>query len=357
MKFKFVLPSLMEASGVCKKGVKYYRFPPLGLATLAAYLPPQTPIDLQDEHVEKLNLDDSPDVVVIQAYISSAYHAYQIADHYRAKGAHVCLGGLHPTSLPREASEHADSVFLGPGEDTWPRFLHDLAAGRPRRIYRSTHRCLVGMPSLRRDLIKRHLYLVPNTLVVSRGCPHHCQFCYKDAFYRGGPSFYTMRVDQALAEIQSLPGRHVCFLDDNLFGDVDFAQRLFDGMKGMGRVWLGAGTVQAILNRPDVIRKAADAGMRSLFIGFETLSEANLRSVGKLHNVHRDYNAAIRLLHDLGVMVNASFVFGMDGDDESVFARTLDWSVSQGIESATFHILTPYPGTGCSSGWSVKGVC
>jgi len=345
MRFKLILPSLTDAAGMRKRGVKYFRFPPLGLATLAAYLGPNDEVDLQDEHVEALNLGDAPDVVAIQVYISSANRAYRIADHYRARGAHVCLGGLHVTSLPREAAAHADSIFLGPGEDTWPRFLADFRAGRPRRVYRSTRRCLVGAPPPRRDLIKKDRYLVPNTLVVSRGCPHHCDFCYKDAFYRGGKSHYTMAVDQALEEIERLPGRHLCFLDDNLLGDPGFASGLFDGMRGMGRMWLAAGTVETILTRPDLIRKAAAAGMRSLFVGFETLSEESLRSVGKTHNVHRDYNAAIRRLHDLGVMVNGSFVFGMDGDGEDVFARTVEWGISQGIESATFHILTPYPGT------------
>ena len=113
----------------------------------------------------------------------------------------------------------------------------------------------------------------------------------------------------------------------------------------MGRVWLAAGTVQTVLTRPDLVRLAAEAGMRSLFVGFETLSEESLRSVGKMHNVHRDYDAAIRRLHDLGVMVNASFVFGMDGDGPDTFDRTLEWGIAQGLESATFHILTPYPGT------------
>jgi radical SAM superfamily enzyme YgiQ (UPF0313 family) len=345
MKFKLLLPALAEASVLKKRGVKYFRFPPLGLAALAAYLGSDDEIDLQDEHVERLKIDDHPDVVVIQVYVSSANRSYHLADHYRARGAHVCLGGLHVTSLPREAAAHADTVFLGPGEDTWPRFLADFRAGRPRRVYRSTTRCLVDAPPPRRDLIKKHLYLVPNTLVVSRGCPHHCDFCYKDAFYRGGASYYTMAVDQALKEVSRLSGRHLCFLDDNLFGDPRFATGLFEGMRGMGRVWLAAATVRTVLERPDLVRLAAEAGMRSLFIGFETLNQDSLRSVGKMHNVHRDYDAAIKRLHDLGVMVNASFVFGMDGDDPGTFDRTLEWGIRQGLESATFHILTPYPGT------------
>jgi radical SAM superfamily enzyme YgiQ (UPF0313 family) len=205
-------------------------------------------------------------------------------------------------------------------------------------------RTLEHLPPIRRDLIKRHLYLVPNSIVVSRGCPHVCDFCYKVAFFEGGRGFYTQRVDAALAEIDRLPGRHLYFLDDHLFGDAHFAAALFDGMRGMGRLWQAAGTVQSVL-RPRLLEKAVDCGLRSLFVGFETLNPRSLRAHGKMQTLHRDYGAAIRRLHGLGVMVNGSFVFGMDEDDATVFDRTVEWAVGEGIETATFHILTPYPGT------------
>jgi radical SAM superfamily enzyme YgiQ (UPF0313 family) len=197
---------------------------------------------------------------------------------------------------------------------------------------------------VRRDLIKRHLYLVPNSIVVSRGCPHACDFCYKDGFFQGGKPFYTQAVDDALAEIERLPGRHLYFLDDHLFGNPRFAEALFDGMRGMGRLWQAAGTVGSVL-RPGLLEKAVACGLRSLFVGFETLKPANLRAQHKAHNLGHDYRAAVRRLHDLGVMVNASFVFGMDDDDGAVFERTVAWAIEQGIETATYHILTPYPGT------------
>jgi radical SAM superfamily enzyme YgiQ (UPF0313 family) len=311
---------------------------------LAGYLRYDDEITIQDEHVEMLDLDDEPDLVVIQVYITSAYRAYELADHYRRKGVHVALGGLHVTSLPEEAARHADTIFLGPGEDTWPKFLADFRAGRPGKVYRSRVRTLAGLPRARRDLIKRHLYLVPNSIVVSRGCPHHCDFCYKDAFFDGGRSFYTQTVDDALAEIERLPGRHLYFLDDNLFGDVRFATALFDGMKGMGRVWQAAGTVQAVI-KPGMLEKAVESGLRSLFVGFETLSLDNLRAQNKHQNLNRDYDAAVRRLHELDVMINGSFVFGMDDDDSATSERTVAWAIEQGIETATFHILTPYPGT------------
>lgn len=400
LRVKLISPAKTAVHDEHRRSIKYSLFPPLGLATLAGHLGPDDEADLQDEHVETLHLDDEPDLVVIEAYVTSAGRAYRYADHYRARGAYVCLGGLHPTSLPDEAARHADSVFCGPGDDTWPAFLADFRAGRPKPRYVSTRRTLDGLPPARRDLIKRDLYLVPNSLVVSRGCPHLCDFCYKEAFFRGGRSFYVQAVDDALAEIERLPGRHLYFLDDNLFGSPRFAEALFDGLKGMGRVWQAAGTVEAVL-RPGLLEKAVESGLRSLFIGFETLSEANLRSAGKSQNLdggagagspgtdpagpgrpgtdpagavagsrarasHRgfggasvfgapQYDGAVRRLHDLGVMINGSFVFGMDDDDPAVFARTVDWALSRGLQTATFHILTPYPGTALQRRLAAEG--
>jgi radical SAM superfamily enzyme YgiQ (UPF0313 family) len=344
MKIKMILPALTEAKSPFWRPIKYSLFPPLGLATLAAYCAPDDEIDLQDEHVEELNLDDEPQLVIIQVYITNAFRAYAIADAYRQKGAYVCLGGLHVSSLPEEAAPHADSIFIGPGEDTFPEFLRDWKNGSARKVYRNKERDIAGIPPIRRDLIKRSRYLVPNSIVVSRGCPHHCDFCYKDAFFEGGRSFYTQQVDSALAEIDRLPGRHLYFLDDHLLGHQRFSSGLFEGMKGMNRVFQGASTIDAIL-RGDLIEKAAAAGMRSVFVGFETLSRNNLVQSNKSQNIGRNYEEAIKRLHSLGIMVNGSFVFGLDADDTDVFKRTVDWAVKNSLTTCTFHILTPYPGT------------
>src|SRR6266550_5726998 len=341
---KLILPALTEATSPYWRPIKYSLFPPLGLATLAAYLDPDLEISLQDEHVEKVDFNDKPDLVIIQVYITNAYRAYQIADHYRARGSYVVLGGLHVTSLPEEAAPHADTIFLGPGEHTFPQFLQDLKAGSPQRQYESAVRTLDALPPIRRDLIQRHRYLVPNSIVVSRGCPHHCTFCYKDGFFAGGRSFYTQLVDDALAEIARLPGRHLYFLDDHLLGNARFARELFRGLRGMGRIFQGAATVDSIL-RDDLIEVAAAAGLRSLFIGFETLSSRSLEGAGKRQNLGRSYREVVRRLDSLGILINGSFVFGLDGDDRDVFSRTVDWAVEVGITTATFHILTPYPGT------------
>src|SRR5438093_9570460 len=153
LRVKFVLPALTEATSPFWLPIKYSLSPPLGLATLAAHLALDDDAVIVDEHVEKLHTDDTPDLVVIQVYITNAYRAYRIADRYRARGVFVALGGLHVTALPDEAAAHADAIFLGPGEQTFPRFLDDFRVGRPLRMYQSTTgRTLDRIPPIRRDL-------------------------------------------------------------------------------------------------------------------------------------------------------------------------------------------------------------
>ena len=268
MYVRLILPALAEAVAPHYRSIKYALFPPLGLATLAGHLGEDDRVTIEDEHVEPVDLveEDLPDLVAIQVYITSARRAYEIADHYRGLGVHVALGGLHVTSLPDEAAQHADTILLGPGEDIWPAFLADLRAGRPARVYRSRVRTLEGAPPPRRDLLRRDRYLVPNSIVVSRGCPHACDFCYKEAFYRGGRSFYTRSVDAALEEIDALPGRHLFFLDDNLFGNPPFAAALFDTaasrdrLKALVRGYFDLGGMQLQINVVDqeVLRRACE---------------------------------------------------------------------------------------------------
>lgn len=344
MKFKFILPALTEAESPFWRPIKYSLFPPLGLATLAAFLSNDDEAEILDQHVQKLTFEDSPDIVVIQVYITNAYRAYEIADLYRKKGATVLLGGLHVTALPEEAEKHADVLFLGPAEESFPRFLNDLRCGRMKKRYTSRIRSLIGIPKIRRDLLDRKLYLVPNSIIISRGCPHSCNFCYKSSFFKGGKSFYTQKIDEILQEIEQLPGRHLYFLDDHLLGDKVLANDLFNEMIGMGRIFQGAATVKSILEN-DLIEKAAEAGLRSLFVGFESVNVSNFIKLNKKHNLAKNPTEAINRLHDLGIMINGSFVFGLDEDDSTVFSRTVEWAIQQGITTSTFHIATPYPGT------------
>src|SRR5262249_52627523 len=145
MRVKMILPALTEATSPLFRPIKYSLFPPLGLATLAAYLSADDEASITDEHVEQLRLDDEPELVVIQVYITSAYRSYRIADHYRRRGAYVVLGGLHVTSLPDEAGENGPTIFLPPREGSWPPLLRVYLPGNPRRRDSSPGRALAAI--------------------------------------------------------------------------------------------------------------------------------------------------------------------------------------------------------------------
>lgn len=343
MTIKLILPALIESGQPGWRPLKYSLFPPLTLATLAAWIPEGVDIRLCDEHVEGIDTDDRPDLVILQVYTSSARRAYQLADHYRLKGCHVVLGGLHVTALPEEAALHADTLILGPADQSFPAFIADWMEGRPKKSYTSSCRDIGNIPMPRRDLYRTNKYFVPSTLVVSRGCPHRCSFCYVSGMYKGGRSYYRYSIDRALEEIERLPGRYVYFLDDNLFADESFAIELMEAMRGMGKVFQAASTLKGLSN-PVLLKKAADAGLKSIFTGFETLGPENLRLADKSHN-ELNYERIIADIHQQGVLINGSFVFGLDADTPDVFSSTTEWAINQGITTATFHIATPFPGT------------
>lgn len=181
-------------------------------------------------------------------------------------------------------------------------------------------------------------------MVFSRGCPNKCSFCYVSSFFQGGKTFFTYEVDRILQEIESMKGRHLYFLDDNIFADKKLVRQVFKEMKGMNRVFQGAITVDSILE-DDTIELAYEAGFRSAFIGFESVNMDSLIQANKLSNINMDYNQAIKKLDQLGIMINGSFIFGLDNDNLDVFDKTTEWAINNGITTATNHILTPYPGT------------
>jgi len=188
VKIKFILPALEEAKSPYWRPIKYSLFPPLGLATLASLCDDLDEIEVVDEHIEEINLNDEPDLVCIESYITNANRAYEIADFYRKRGIKVAIGGIHATSLPIEAKNHADTVLLGLGERSFPEFLKDFKEGNIKEFYEQGEVSLDNLPLPRRDLFKQEKYLVPNSMVFSRGCPNKCSFCYVSSFYKGGKS-------------------------------------------------------------------------------------------------------------------------------------------------------------------------
>ena len=257
--------------------IKYALFPPLGLAALAGYLDPDDEVELQDEHVQRLTLDDDPDLVVMSVYITSAKRAYAIADVTGPAASTSRLGGLHVSSLPDEAARPRGHDLHRPGEDTWPAFLADLRRGEPAPRYVSRDAVARGGAAAPpRPHRSAALPLSELDRGLARLSPP-LRLLLQGRVLRGRRSRSTRRPSTpALAEIERMPGRHVYFLDDHLLGNPRFAAALFEGMRGMSRVFQGASTVDAVL-RPGLLEAAAEAGMRSVFVGLETVNAANLR--------------------------------------------------------------------------------
>jgi len=340
-----ILPSLQQRRDYRYRLVKYSRFPPLSLLTLAGMTPEDRwEVIVRDEHIESSELDEHVDLVGIQTYISCANRAYELAAKWRARGAKVVLGGLHPTSMPNEASPHADAIVLGPAETVWSQVLEDFENGRLQRRYRGRSQGSAALAPLpRRDLMNQHGYLLRHTMVTSRGCPHSCDFCYKSSFW--GPTYYEPRpMAEIERELATVDDGLVFFLDDNLLANRQHARAMFDVLRGSGIVWQAAASLD-VTRDPGYLEDAYEAGCRSLFVGFESISPENMRGNNKTVNAVTDYAAACRRFHDAGIMINGSFVFGFDRDGPDVFERTVEFALANKVLTATFHILTPLPGT------------
>lgn len=318
--------------------------PPLGLLVLGALTPREHAVTLADENIERVRFDDAPDLVGLTVKVDTFQRAADIARGYRRRGIPVVMGGIHPTACPESCSGHADAVAVGEAEETWPRLLDDLRRGALQRVYRNERPVDIALtPAPRWDLLRAKSYLFTNTLCIGRGCPWRCDFCYNsspnvDARYRMKP------LGHILAEIRSLGVSHVMFIDDNFIGDPGGARELLRAMKPMNLTWHAAVSAD-IGRREDLLDLMAESGCRSLFIGFESVNQANLMSCRKRQNRIEQYDETIARIHRRGIMINASLAFGFDGDDESVFPATLQWLVRNRVATMTAHILTPYPGT------------
>ena len=317
--------------------------PPLVLPLLAGLTPPDVDVRLVDENVEPVDTNADVDWVAITCMTASAPRAYVIADAFRQRGIPVVMGGIHPTVLPDEAGAHADAVVVGEAEPVWREVLADLAANRLRPRYdHAGYSDLVGLPRPRRDLLQVERYLTTNIVQTARGCPNACSFCTVSVV--SGRQFRFRPVPEVVAEVRSLPGGWVGFVDDNIAGHARRAKELFEALIPLKRRWIGQADL-SMAKDPEVLSLAARSGCQAMFVGLESLSQENLRATHKLPNVGTDMGAAIATIHKAGIEIIGSFVLGLDGDDSSTFARTVAFAERHKLAAAQFAVLTPFPGT------------
>lgn len=318
--------------------------PSISLLVLSALTPGEHTVQIHDENVRPLRYTGDIDLVGITCNVDTFPRAADISRRYRDLGVPVILGGIFPSACPERALEVADAVCVGEAEPLWGDILLDSRRGRLRRRYECRNGFPMRMvPRPNWEAVAATRYLYTNVVTTSRGCPHRCDFCYNSCDYTI-KKFRRRPIDTVLAEIDRLDTRQVLFVDDNFIGDRRWLSGFLDEIAQRGATWHAA--VSADIGRDlSLLDKMHATGCRSLYIGFESVNESSIREASKRQNRIEEYDRTIREIHDRGIMINASMVFGFDGDGPDVFDNTLQWLVRNRIETMTAHILTPYPGT------------
>jgi radical SAM superfamily enzyme YgiQ (UPF0313 family) len=325
---------------------KHVLTPSLALTSIAASTPPDWTVRYWDENLLQgpPPCRPFPQVVGITVHLTFARRAYELAAWYRQRGATVVFGGLHVLSCPDEVRPHADAIVVGEGVHVWGRLLRDVEAGTLAPVYHGDYqRPYRDDPPPRRALLPRDNFLTTTSLIATRGCHNRCGFCYLATDGLRMP--YLVRdVEQVVAEFQADDQPYAVFVDNNLGSRPEYLRRLCRALEPLEKIWSAAVTID-VTDDPATVRAMALAGCTGVFIGFESLTGANLDAARKKTPRPEDYARRVAILHDHGIQVNGSFVLGFDHDGADVFARTVDWIEANRLECATFHILTPYTGT------------
>ncbi|HZE43556.1 MAG TPA: radical SAM protein [Steroidobacteraceae bacterium] len=325
---------------------KHVLTPTLALTSIAGATPVHWGVHYWDENLLQGTppCNPLPQVVGITVHLTFAKRAYELAAWYRAQGSLVILGGLHVLSCPDEALLHADAIAIGDGVQIWPRILGDVESHCLQTRYEADFSRPYALdPAARRSILPRASFLTTTSVIATRGCHNRCGFCYLST--EGLHMPYRMRkVEQVVAEIAADNQPYAVFVDNNLGSRPGYLRELCKALQRLKIIWSAAVTID-ITDDASLVRDMALAGCTGVFVGFESLNEGNLSDSRKRTPAPQDYARRVAILHRYGIQVNGSFVLGFDHDRPDVFERTVEWIETNRLECATFHILTPYPGT------------
>jgi radical SAM superfamily enzyme YgiQ (UPF0313 family) len=325
---------------------KHVLTPTLALTSIAGATPPGWTARYWDENLLQGPPPHAPfpEVVGITVHLTFARRAYELAAWYRQRGAKVVLGGLHVLSCPEEARPHADVIVRGDGVSVWPQVLGDLRNGCAKPEYSGSYlKPYRDLPDPDRSILPRRSFLTTTSLIATRGCHNRCGFCYLSTDGLRMP-YHMLEAEQVVRQIEADDQPYSVFIDNNLGSRRDYLWKLCRALRPLRRIWSAAITID-VTDDPALVREMALAGCFGVFIGFESLTGENLIDARKKTPVPEDYARRVGILHDCGIQVNGSFVLGFDHDREDCFQQLVEWIEGCRMENATFHILTPYPGT------------
>jgi radical SAM superfamily enzyme YgiQ (UPF0313 family) len=343
MKVTFIKPNIgrREHSLYVDEG----RMEPLMLAVLAGMTPPDVEVELYDDRMEPIPYDSPTDLVAITVETYTARRAYEIAAEYRARGVPVILGGMHPTLLPEEAAQHADSIFLGDAETVWSQVIDDARRNRLEPVYRGPPGVgQIGGTLPRRDLFQGKGYLPLTLMQFSRGCRFACRFCAVSQYF--DHKTYVRRIDEVLREIVDQQRRFVFFVDDNIASDRKALRDLCRALIPLRIHWVSQASLD-ITHDGKLMDLMAESGNMGNVTGFESITPESLRETKKSPNLSQftNYQREVRVLRDHGMQTWAAFTLGYDSDTLESIHATMQFALQNRFTFAAFNILMPYPGT------------
>lgn len=327
-------------SGRGQASVKYMNSVPLALPTLASLTPPGIEVAIIDENTQDIDYNQPVDLVGITVMLHLAPQACRIAGEFRRRGIPVVMGGFYPTLWPEKALPHADAIAVGEGEPLWRRILDDAGRGTLQRRYESAgYIDLKDVPFISKKIVQHLDFYHTET---SRGCAHQCDYCSVTKFYRG-----TVRqrpIGDVVAQVAEFSEKMIFFVDDNIAGNRIYVKKLLRELIPLKISWSGQFTLNGA-DDEEFLSLARQSGCKFLFCGIETLSEEGLREVNKGWANPKKYGELIRKVHDAGIAVYGSFMFGFDADHKDVFERTLEFAEENRIELALFSAMSPGEGS------------
>lgn len=341
MKITFILPAIGKKKN--EPYLKSWLMEPLTIAVLNALIPDHYDREFFDDRIENIDYDTDTDLVLITTETYTAKRAYFIASQFRGRGRTVILGGYHATLLPEEAEQYADAVMVGNADHMLSRVLDDFERGTLQKRYDGGACIAYKMPdrSIYAGKIKKYL---PVSLVeTGRGCYHGCEFCSIAGYYH---SHYIHReVGDIIAEIKSCRHKIFFFVDDSIFSNRDFARELFEALKELNIIWTTQITLD-IAKDEEMLRLMKQSGCEMVLIGFESIEAGNLRQMNKEWTQRLgERDELIQRIHDAGIGIYASFVFGFDSDNEETFRRTLAFCEKHQFFVVAFNHLLIFPST------------
>jgi radical SAM superfamily enzyme YgiQ (UPF0313 family) len=325
--------------------IRTWQMEPLAPATLAGLTPRdrETTIRFYDDRTESIPYDEPTDLVAMSVETYTAKRAYQIASEFRRRGVPVVMGGFHPTLVPDEAAEYAESIVIGEAEGLWPQVLEDFRGGRLQRLYRQSGRPALSGLRPDRSIFAGKRYLPVGLVEAGRGCHFRCEFCAIQAYFS---NTQTRRpVDEILDEVRRIRKPLIFFVDDNITSNMAQAKEFFRALIPLKIRWVSQASINAAHDE-EFLRLIKASGCQGLLIGFESLDPGNLRRMRKSFNMaHGGYEQALANLRRHGIRLYATFILGYDEDHGDTLERTLAFAERHKFYIAAFNHLTPFPGT------------